>query len=160
MVYTLPRVHPDVPELSAPQAVHYSTFTPPPMDGTMTVPDVFDWHAEHSPDHVVFLLSDSPDSETERMTYKDANALINKATGLYYRNIARHDVPARSVVGMFGNPGMFSRNRRVLCGILNDFNRFVHLFDHDLCFDQGRLCPSFCLAMKLPCRHLKLHPEG
>jgi hypothetical protein len=108
MVYTLPRTHPDIGELPTPQAVHCKTFTPPPMDGTMTVPDVFDWHAEHSPDHVVFVLSDNLESETERMTYKDANALINKATGLYYRDLARHDVPARSVVGIFGNPGMSS----------------------------------------------------
>jgi hypothetical protein len=160
MVYKLPRTHPDVPELPTPQAVCYSTFTPPPMDGTMTVPDVFDWHAEHSPDHVVFVLSDGPESETERITYKNANVLINKATGLYYRDLARHDIPARSVVGMFGNPGMFSRNRRFICDKLNEFNRFVHLFDHNLCVDQGGLRPGLCLATKLACRHLKLHPEG
>ena len=78
------------------------------MDGMMTIPDVFNWHAEHSLDHVVFVLSDGPESETERMTYKDANVLINKATGLYYRDLARHYVPARSVVGIFGNPGVCS----------------------------------------------------
>ena len=105
MVYTLPRTHPDIGELPTPQAVRCSTFTPPPMDGTMTVPDVFDWHAEHSPDHVVFVLSDDPESDTEQMTYKDVKVLTNKATGLYYRDLARHDVPVRSVVGMFGNPG-------------------------------------------------------
>jgi hypothetical protein len=160
MVYTLPRTHPDVGELPTPQAVRYSTFTPPPMDGTMTVPDVFDWHAEHSPDHVVFVLSDDSKSEIERLTYKDANILINKATGLYYRDLERHDVAARSVVGMFGNPGMFSQNREFLCRILSEFNRFIHLFDLNFCLDQGRLHPGLCLAAKLPCRHLKLHPEG
>ncbi len=37
-----------------------TTFVAPPLDGSMTVPQMFDHHAVHSPNHPVFLYEDGP----------------------------------------------------------------------------------------------------
>ncbi|KAF8315479.1 acetyl-CoA synthetase-like protein [Cantharellus anzutake] len=36
------------------------TFSSPPMDGSLTVPQLIDWQAEHSPNHPLFVFDDGP----------------------------------------------------------------------------------------------------
>ncbi|KZV95708.1 hypothetical protein EXIGLDRAFT_819545, partial [Exidia glandulosa HHB12029] len=43
------------PKIKTRQCVKYaSTFTPPPLDGSCTLPEAIDWHFAHSPDHGVY----------------------------------------------------------------------------------------------------------
>lgn len=37
------------------------TFAPPALDGSLTIPQMYDWHLEHAPDHRLFLYADDDD---------------------------------------------------------------------------------------------------
>ncbi|KAF4618223.1 hypothetical protein D9613_011591 [Agrocybe pediades] len=39
------------------QALSTKTFTPPPLDGSMLLPEMCDWHRQHSPDHPLFVYA-------------------------------------------------------------------------------------------------------
>lgn len=48
MNYKLPERFPPLPRT---QALNSKTFRPPPLDGTLTIPEIFDWHLRNTPDH-------------------------------------------------------------------------------------------------------------
>ncbi|KAH8110853.1 acetyl-CoA synthetase-like protein [Phellopilus nigrolimitatus] len=37
-----------------------ATFTQPPLDGSLSLPAIYDWQAEHSPKHPIFVFEDAP----------------------------------------------------------------------------------------------------
>ncbi|KAI5116179.1 hypothetical protein M0805_002877 [Coniferiporia weirii] len=42
------------------QGLHSSTFVQPPLDFTLSFPALFDWQAEHSREHPIFIFEDAP----------------------------------------------------------------------------------------------------
>ena len=40
------------------QALNTSTFHIPPLDGSLSLGEIFDWQYEHSPEHPVFQYAD------------------------------------------------------------------------------------------------------
>lgn len=40
------------------QGASSSTFRPPPLDGSLTLPEVFDFHSANNPDHALFRYED------------------------------------------------------------------------------------------------------
>jgi hypothetical protein len=40
------------------QGLQSKTFRPPPLDGSLTLPEIYDWHLENTPDHRLFIFSD------------------------------------------------------------------------------------------------------
>ncbi|KAI0030733.1 acetyl-CoA synthetase-like protein [Vararia minispora EC-137] len=54
----------------APQATNSSTFTPPPLDRSLTFPEYFGHHAIHSPNHPLYVYSDA--SRVHMITYAAA----------------------------------------------------------------------------------------
>ncbi|ETW75335.1 hypothetical protein HETIRDRAFT_461285 [Heterobasidion irregulare TC 32-1] len=44
------------------QATRSTTFTVPPLDGTLSIPQVFDFHAQESRDHPLFVFEDAAES--------------------------------------------------------------------------------------------------
>ncbi|KAK6984778.1 acetyl-CoA synthetase-like protein [Favolaschia claudopus] len=46
-----------VPKVARNQALSCTTFKPPPLDGTLSVPQMCDWHYQNSPDHALFCFS-------------------------------------------------------------------------------------------------------
>lgn len=51
---------PDFPILPipTPHGQNTPTFHPPPLDGSLSIPEIFEFHAEHSPEHPVFIYDD------------------------------------------------------------------------------------------------------
>ncbi|GJE93533.1 acetyl-CoA synthetase-like protein [Phanerochaete sordida] len=47
-----------IPPLPRTQALTTTTFRPPPLDGSVTLPEMWDWHASHSPAHPLFSFAD------------------------------------------------------------------------------------------------------
>ena len=45
------------------QALASKTFRPPPLDGSLTLPEVYDWHLENTPNHPLFVFSDDEGKE-------------------------------------------------------------------------------------------------
>ncbi|KAF8890512.1 hypothetical protein CPB84DRAFT_1784727 [Gymnopilus junonius] len=46
-----------IPPLPKTQALSSKTFTIPPLDGSLTLPEIFEWHEEHSKDHRLFVFA-------------------------------------------------------------------------------------------------------
>ena len=46
------------------QALCSSTFRVPPLDGSLSLPEIFDWQYEHSPDQPVFRYTDDAGNNT------------------------------------------------------------------------------------------------
>jgi hypothetical protein len=40
-----------------PQGYNSPTFHPPPVDGTLCIPEIFEYHAAHSPEHPLFIYA-------------------------------------------------------------------------------------------------------
>jgi acyl-CoA synthetase (AMP-forming)/AMP-acid ligase II len=59
-----------------------SSWSPPPVDGSLTVPEIFDWHYEHNPDHISFVYPDG-DGSPKQITMKEAVRAMHRA-GRYY----------------------------------------------------------------------------
>ncbi|KAF9020020.1 acetyl-CoA synthetase-like protein [Hymenopellis radicata] len=47
----------DFPELPQTQALFSSTFLPPPLDGSLTLGEIYDWHLENNPEHRLFVCA-------------------------------------------------------------------------------------------------------
>jgi hypothetical protein len=93
-------------QFPTPQAVHCSTFTPPPLDGSSNILEAFDWHATHSSEHPLFVLSVG-DTGVRRVSWGQAMTILDGAAKLFHRDLASSNVPRRSTVGILGNPGLF-----------------------------------------------------
>jgi len=48
-----PRVIPKAPQT---QALSSKTFTPPLLDGTLTLPELYEWHLKNTPNHPLFIF--------------------------------------------------------------------------------------------------------
>jgi acyl-CoA synthetase (AMP-forming)/AMP-acid ligase II len=64
-----------VPPLPRTQALNTTTFCPPLLDGSMTVPEMVDWHAKHSPNHPLFGYADEEGSATTILWSESARAI-------------------------------------------------------------------------------------
>ncbi|PBK81171.1 hypothetical protein ARMGADRAFT_948670 [Armillaria gallica] len=49
--------HRAIPPLPNRQAVESDTFRPPPIDGSFTLQQMYDWHLQHSPHRRLFVYS-------------------------------------------------------------------------------------------------------
>ena len=47
------------------QALRSNTFQLPPLDGSLTLPELFDWHGQHSSEHPLFEYFDDGESGDE-----------------------------------------------------------------------------------------------
>ncbi|EEB89847.1 hypothetical protein MPER_12014, partial [Moniliophthora perniciosa FA553] len=63
------------------QALNSKTFCPPPLDGTLTLPEIYDWHREHSPHHRIFTYA-REDGSIRNITYSEIAPAIYRATRL------------------------------------------------------------------------------
>ncbi|PBK89816.1 acetyl-CoA synthetase-like protein [Armillaria gallica] len=46
-----------IPLLPQTQALTSKTFIPPPLDGSLTLPEIYDWHSKHNPSHRLFVYT-------------------------------------------------------------------------------------------------------
>ena len=53
-----------LPTLPQTQALSSPTFKRPPLDGSVILPHVWDWHHDNSPDHPVIVYSDDTGQNT------------------------------------------------------------------------------------------------
>lgn len=48
----------NIPAPPQSQALQCTTFRPPPLDGSLTLPQIYDWHYKHTPNHRLFIFAD------------------------------------------------------------------------------------------------------
>lgn len=64
-------------DLPCPQAQNSTTFTPPPLDGSLTIPEIYDHHLYNSGTHPLFVYDQ--DDEIHTITWSQAGQAIHTA---------------------------------------------------------------------------------
>ncbi|PBK87975.1 NRPS-like enzyme [Armillaria gallica] len=67
-----------------------STFTRPPLDGSLTYPEIFDYNAQHSPHHPVFQFYDQ--DHIQKVTWSEVAKAIHAAGRIVLENVPRTDI--------------------------------------------------------------------
>ncbi|TFK42646.1 hypothetical protein BDQ12DRAFT_719499 [Crucibulum laeve] len=65
-------------EFTAPQGISSATFCPPPVDGSMTLVEMFDYHLVNSPNHPIFRYKD-PSGHVQDVLWQQAVYAIHTA---------------------------------------------------------------------------------
>ena len=73
-----PRDSLDLPSFPRTQALSSTTFRPPPLDGSLTIPEAYDWHYKHSPQHPLFIYSDE-DGSVNTIYWPEATKAVHRA---------------------------------------------------------------------------------
>lgn len=73
----------------APQAQSSDTFHPPPVDGTRSLPELYEYNAKHSPDHPLFAFADDSGA-TRTIKYPEAWRMIQRAAKIAHGYVAKH----------------------------------------------------------------------
>lgn len=102
-IMVLERIPPPPPT----QALTTNTFTPPPHDLSLTVPEIIDFHRLHSPTHVAYVYEDSP-GKCNQITFATWICAIHRA-GRYICDLFRLPGPqacsAKPVIALLANSG-------------------------------------------------------
>ncbi|KAJ7136795.1 acetyl-CoA synthetase-like protein [Mycena epipterygia] len=77
-----------MPPRPTPQGVHSATFHPAPRDHTLSIPELYEYHALNSPAHVVFMYSDVESGTSTFVTYAEAWEGICRAAGIVAQHVA------------------------------------------------------------------------
>lgn len=89
------------------QALTTTTFTTPPLDFSLTFPELIDFHGIHSPNHVMYVYEDAP-GERRQITFSPWVRAIHRA-GRYVRDQFNLPEPqvggVKTVVSMLANSG-------------------------------------------------------
>lgn len=114
MAVPQPSSNPDIyqnlpfPPLPQTQAFKCSTFKIPPLDGSLSVPEIYDWHAEHSSDHPLFEFAED-DGIVQTITWKEANKGVHRA-GWYTKRLLDGEQKVgggeRPIVAIFASAGV------------------------------------------------------
>ncbi|KAK0449007.1 NRPS-like enzyme [Desarmillaria tabescens] len=75
------------------------TFTRPPLDGSLTYPEIFDYNAQHSPNHPVFQFYDQ--DHIQKITWSEVTKAIHAAGRIVLEYVPRTDTAP--VVGVLAN---------------------------------------------------------
>ncbi|KAI0685536.1 acetyl-CoA synthetase-like protein [Cerioporus squamosus] len=87
------------PVVTAQQGVGSKTWTAPPFFGDLTIPELYAFHAEKSPNHPVIAF-DEEDGSIRTLTYTDVFRGIRKAAGIVSGVVPHQPASERHVVGI------------------------------------------------------------
>ena len=89
------------------QALNTTTFAPPPLDLSLTLAELIDFHRTHSPNHVVYVYEDAP-GERKQIIFSTWIRAIHRA-GRHVRDLFQLPEPqvgsAKPVISMLANSG-------------------------------------------------------
>ncbi|PBK62268.1 NRPS-like enzyme [Armillaria solidipes] len=101
--------------LPTPQGVSSPTFKPPPLDGSLTVPELFDYNGFHSAKHTLFRYDGPDNGEFRSITWEEGVAAFHVA-GHYFREHIDDETPV--VVGILANTADSITYFTVLVGLM------------------------------------------
>lgn len=88
------------------QAVHSQTFVPPPIDGSISAPQMVDHHMTHNPAHPLFRYksTNASDSSFEELLWGDVSRAIHRAARLVHAHVGISSKPdASSIIATLSN---------------------------------------------------------
>ncbi|CAL1710450.1 unnamed protein product [Somion occarium] len=106
-----------IPPRPQTQGLTSTTFKIPPLDGSLSLPEIYDWHAENSPNHPLFEFAED-DGTVRTITWKEGVKGVHRA-GRYVRNKLTEfgETEARPVVAILAASD-FITYYAVLVGIM------------------------------------------
>lgn len=97
-----------IPLLLRTQALNSVTFTLPPLDGSLTIPEIYDFHYVHSPKHPLFAYGDGAGSVRE-VLWADAVRAMHQAGRIVQSRLGQAgETKARPVIAVLAMSGMLS----------------------------------------------------
>lgn len=78
---------PLIPPPPQTQALLSKTFRPPPLDGSLTLPELYEWHLEHSPEHKLFVFANDK-GETRTICWPEAVRAIHVGAKLVKKTLS------------------------------------------------------------------------
>lgn len=93
-----------IPLLPKTQGLTSATFRIPPLDGTLTIPEIYDWHSEHSPAHPLFQYLDD-DGSIRTIKWAEAVRAIHRAGRIIQKDV-KNDGSNVPIVGILASVGM------------------------------------------------------
>ena len=95
-----------LPPIPRTQALNSLTFRPPPLGGSLSVPELYDWHLDNSPDHPLFVYSNS-DGAAKTIVWKEAVHAVHRTGRLVLDAIRSETEKAggRVVIAILANNG-------------------------------------------------------
>lgn len=94
-----------IPPPPATQAHASATFSPPPLDGSMLVPDIYDWHLRNSPCHPLFVYDDEEGAENI-IHWSTAVRAVHRGGRIIQTRVARTAIDGKTpVVAILASAG-------------------------------------------------------
>lgn len=93
-------------------------FLPPPIDGSLTIPEMYDWHLEKNPDHPVFAFTGA--SGVQELTMSQVVPAAHRAARLVAREAADIDLTGNSrnpLVAIISSTGVMALLNILFCFI-------------------------------------------
>lgn len=69
-----------IPPIPNTQALSSTTFKPPPLDGSLNLPEICEWNARNNPEHPVFVYADGDGEEHEILWPRFVRAMRRVST--------------------------------------------------------------------------------
>lgn len=83
-----------------------SSFVPPPLDGSLTIPEIYDWHYQHNPSQALFIYS--RDGEQHSFRYSDVVPAVHRVgrsvTTLINRDPTKSSLDTVAILASTGLP--------------------------------------------------------
>ncbi|KAF9556254.1 acetyl-CoA synthetase-like protein [Agrocybe pediades] len=70
-----------IPKPPQTQALSSATFTPPPLDGSLSLPEQYEWHLKHSPNHPLFTYA-TENKDVRTILWREAVKAIHTGARL------------------------------------------------------------------------------
>ena len=118
------RIELPIPPVPNSQGLSSKTFKVPPLDGSLTLPEIWDWHLENSPDHPVFVYRE--DDGAERTIYmRDAIYAVHRAGRILLNRLPQSVADNRPVIAILAVtgellPAPWRRRRLLLTDVCSD----------------------------------------
>lgn len=93
-------------DLPCKQGTDSKTFKLPPLDGTLALHQIYEYNAENSPDHPLYVY-DTPEGESQRIAWREVRPAIHRAAKFAINAVSSvtKDSASPVIVGVFANSG-------------------------------------------------------
>lgn len=98
---------PLIPPPPQTQALNSTTFRPPLLDGSLSIPEIYEWQAANSPNHRIFVYAND-DGSVRNILWPEAVAAIHTGASLIQRLTGRLQPQSeRPVIAILAAAGTF-----------------------------------------------------
>lgn len=93
-----------IPPLPDTQVLSSSTFKKPPLDGSLMLPEIYDWHHDNSSDHPLFVYLDSQ-GDVKTILWPEAVRGVHRAARIVQSRIQPTIEGKSGIVGILAASG-------------------------------------------------------